>query len=169
MIVDDSEEKPVKRGAHALEKFLNIEPAPMEKVKFESKPLVKHEEYDEKDAELEKQMQDIYDKAMSGYMTLEQLLDGVEPKYRARLAEVALGYLNAGLNAISGKTKHKEHKDKLLVKSKTPPAQGNTTNIVFTGDRNEAIRLAKKAMQQAEDSTAIEGEVVEKNDNSITK
>lgn len=163
-MIDEDEEKTVKKGAHALEKFLNIDPAPLEKVEFESKPLVKHEEYDGKDSELEEQMEDIYLKAMSGYVTLEQLLEGVEPKYRARLAEVALGYLNTGLNAVSSKTKHKEHKDKLSVKAKTAPTAGKTTNIVFSGDRNEAIRMAKRALEQADENEPIDGEIVKQDD-----
>jgi len=162
MIEDDElEEKPVKKGAHALERFLNIDPTPIQKIEMEDKPLVAHEEYDEKDEELEREIQEVYRKAMSGYMTLEEILHGVEPKYRARMAEVALGYLNTGLNALNSKTKHKEHKDKLSVKQKQ--STKGATNIVFTGDRNEAIRMARKAMEQAE---PIDAEVVEDNDNN---
>lgn len=162
MIGDDEiEDVPVKRGGHALEKFLNIQPTPMEKVEAESKPLVKHDEYDKKDEELEEQIQDVYQKAMSGYLTLEQILADVEPKYRARLAEVALAYLNTSLNAVNSKAKHKEHKDKINIKQRAGDGGNKTTNIVFSGDRNEALRMAKRAMEQSE---AIDGEVLEKDD-----
>lgn len=160
---DEKDSKPVKRGAHALEEFLNIEPLEIEKIQYEGKELKPHEDYDDKDGELEEQMELIFKKAMSGYLNLDAILDGVEPKYRARLAEVALAYLNTSLNAVNSKAKQKETKDKILAKEKTAPAGGkNTTNYVFTGDRNEAVRLAKRLREQ---ETPIEGEVLN-NDNN---
>lgn len=156
---DDREKKPSKKGANALEKFLNIEPTEMEKIEYEDKPLVKHEEYDSKDKELEEQIQEVYKRAMSGYLSLEAILEGTEPKYRARLAEVALAYLNTGLNAINSKAKQKEHKDKLSVKEKAP--SGQTTNYVFTGDRNDAIKMARKMKEQEE---PIDAEVIQKDE-----
>lgn len=159
---DEKESKPVKRGAHALEEFLNITPLEIEKLEYQGKPLKRHEDYDPKDEELEEQIEEIFKKAMSGYINLEALLDGVEPKYRARLAEVALAYLNTGLNAVNSKAKQKENKDKMLAKAQSA-SKGvkNTTNYVFTGDRNEAVRLAKRLQEQ---ETPIEGEVLKEND-----
>lgn len=161
MIEEDEDSNSAKKGPNALEKFLNIESTPMERIQFEKQDLVKHGDYDPKDEELEKQIQDIYEKSMTGYISLEEILLSVEPKYRARLAEVALGYLNTGLSAINSKTKHKEHKDKISAKTQAPTTGNKTTNIVFAGDRNEAIRLAKKAIQE---ENAIDAEIVEEND-----
>ncbi len=164
MIDDDYENdsKPVKKGAHALEEFLNIKPLQVEKLEYEGREIIPHEDYDPKDKELEEQIEEIFEKAMGGYINLEALLDGVEPKYRARLAEVALAYLNTGLNAVNSKAKQKEHKDKLTVKEKTSTkGANNTTNYVFTGDRNEAVRLAKKMKEQ---ETPIDGEVLNSDD-----
>lgn len=158
MFDDDDDKMPPKRGGNALEEFLNIDPAPAEKIEYPVKAPSKHETYDHKDEELEEDMQKIFQKAMTGYSSLEEIMLSVEPKYRARLAEVALGYLNAGLNAVNSKTKHKEHKDKLAskVSKNGTPNTVNNTQIVFSGDTNEAIRMAKNALKNAE---TIEGEV----------
>lgn len=159
---DEKDSKPVKRGAHALEEFLNITPLEVEKLQYKGKPLKRHEDYDPKDQELEEQIEEIFKKAMSGYINLEAILDGVEPKYRARLAEVALAYLNTSLNAVNSKAKQKETKDKILAKVQSASKGAkSTTNYVFTGDRNEAVRIAKRLQQQ---ETPIEGEVLNTDD-----
>lgn len=157
MIGDDEfDEKPEPKKGHALERFLNIRPTEIEKPEYEEKELTEYEEYDNKDSEIEEQVQEIFHKAMNGYISLEALLDGVEPKYRARLAEVALQYLRTGLDAANSKAKQKESIDKLKVKQ-TKESGGTTNNIVFTGDRNDFLKRMREDMQ---DENAIDGEVI---------
>lgn len=149
---------PDYKREHALEKFLNIEPTPIEKVKYDAEPLTKHEGYDKKDSEIEKQMQEVFIQSMEGYRNLENLLDAIEPKYRARMAEVALQYLKTSLDAANSKGKLKEGKDKLDLRQALSANKGgnNTTNVILSANRNELLRELRKISLPD-----IDGEIVE--------
>lgn len=155
----DERPEPKKGSGHALEEFLNIRPTEIQKVEYEGKELQRHDSYDDKDSEIEEQVEQIFKKAMSGYLNLESVLDGVEPKYRARLAEVALQYLKTGLDAANSKAKQKDSIEKVKAKERALDAGGKTTNnIIFSGDRNDFLRQMREVMKK---SDAIEGEVVD--------
>lgn len=165
MIGDEDEDSGVKevsyKKEHALEKFLNIEPTEVDKVYYEKKPLTKVEGYDTKDVEIEEQVQEIFNESMQGYRTLESFLDAIEPKYRARMAEVALQYLKTGLDAANSKAKQKENKDKIDLKQLISNNTGskNTTNVIVTADRNEFLRELRNMA-----NSPVDGEIVEKNE-----
>jgi len=148
---DESEEdyKNVEttKKAHALEKWLNLEEesTEVEKVTYNF-PRKESKHYDSKDREIEEQAHKIFEEAMSGYLSLESLLSSIEPKYRARMAEVALAYLNTALDATDTKNKQKESLEKLkLQKEKLLRGSDKSDSTVFvTADRNKLLKELRK-------------------------
>lgn len=116
--------------SHPCETALNIEPntttivlpAPRETELVDS-PL-----YDDKDKEIEQNFQDIYDASMDTFDQLQEDMDGIEGKYKARNSEVAVMYLNAALAAANAKLKLKEGKDRNKGKQVTLPGDTTITN-----------------------------------------
>lgn len=164
----DYDELPVSdiSRRNPIEKFFNISSTPNEKkIDYEPRDLVEDPSYDDKDAEHEKDIQEIFELAMTGYLNMETLLDSIEPKYRARMAEVALDYLKTGLSAANTKIKQKSDIDKLkLSEKKTQKSSSNTTNnIIFSGDRNDFLKQFYDAMKNDD---AIEGELIDDEDNT---
>ena len=121
-----------------------------------STELVEAKAYDEKDKEIEEQMQEIYDAAMDAYDDQMGISEQVEGKYKARNAEVAVQFLSAALSAAKEKRGMKEHKDKLVVPSKSggTTINGNQTNIV--ADRNELLKMMRE--QDEKSANSIDGE-----------
>jgi len=78
-----------------------------------STELVQSQTYDDKDAEIEEQYQEIYDKAMDAFDDIQNDMEGIEGKFKARNNEVGVQFLNAALNAAKEKSRMKEHKDKI--------------------------------------------------------
>ncbi len=132
--------------SHPMEEIFKIEEhstiVPYKEVKTE---LVPYEPFDEKDKELEEQLQDLYDIALEAFEDQQSESDMMEPKFRARNAEVAVQYLKTALEAVQSKTNLKQHKDNITIKQKTG---GTVNNNVVLADRNAIIR-------------ALRGEVVE--------
>lgn len=153
---DDSYKKvETEKKAHALEKWLNLEEnsTEVEKISYNF-PMEKSERYDPKDREIEEQAHEVFKEAMTGYHTLENLLSAIEPKYRARMAEVALAYLNTALNAANTKSKQKETIEKLRLQeqkiTKEGERAGKTTFI--TADRNT---LLKQLRDELDDENGV--------------
>jgi hypothetical protein len=114
--------------------------------------LVDHNEYDEKDKELENQFQEVYDKAMDAFDVQSDIAETVEGKYSARNAEVAAAYLNAALAATKEKSSLKQAKDKLKVAEQR--AANNTGGTGAQGgfvvaDRNDILEMLR-AQQEKE-------------------
>lgn len=64
----------------------------------------------EKDAEdiiIDKNIDEVYNLALSAYKDQTEMIQIIEPRYMARNAEVAANYLNIALNAISTRAKVK--------------------------------------------------------------
>lgn len=130
-------EKTIK---HPMEEVFDIEEGttivPYTEVSTE---MVKAEEYDEKDSEIETQFQDVYDAAMTAFENQEDELDVIDPKYRARTAEVAVQFLNTALNAAKEKANIKQHKDKLGVTKQQKGSDVVNNNLIV--DRNELLKM----------------------------
>ena len=94
--------------------------------------LVKPEQYDEKDVEIEKDYQEIADSALNIAELLKSQLATSEPKYMARLAEVIGQQLNTALSAVDKKAKMKSGKDNYLLRKEkaTTPKNVNQTLII---------------------------------------
>jgi hypothetical protein len=142
---------------HPLENFFNIEPNTTEVVKLEQETkLVEVEDYDVKDVEIESDLQDIADKAISGYENLQEQIEDIDPKYAARSHEVANQLLNTALQAISQKADLKKHKDKLKIAKKKEGEGGKTVNNTVIMDTNTLI----KHLKQGNKSNAIDVAVI---------
>lgn len=126
-------------------------------VVVETQPIHRPVEYDEKDAEVDEQFQEVYDKAMSAFEYQMERADStdVDPKYVARMHEVAANYLNTALAAAKEKATIKTNKDKInAVMKKAAAVTNNNTVIMSHTDAIKALRERKR--EQEED--AIEGE-----------
>lgn len=150
----------IENIAHPLEEYFNIESGSTEVVRYERKTeLLKYEEFDEKDSELEQTYQEIYDAAMTGFDTLKDIMDTADTKVVARLAEVGVQHLNAALAAASKKAHLKENKDKLIARAKAAgPKNLSQTMIVISGNRNDILKQAL-SMHEDNDDDIIDVEV----------
>lgn len=144
---------------HPLEDFFGVASNSTEIVKYEqTTELVKHEEYDEKDDEIEKDLQEIFDKAMSGYENIQEAVEDIDPKYAARTHEVANQLLNTALAAVKEKAGLKQQKDKLtVVKNKNTPDNGKTVNnTTYIFDTNTLVKEMRKANSIEGTATVVE-------------
>ena len=98
----------IKQINHPLEDHFDIERGTTQlTIKERHTELVQTEQYDEKDNEIESDMQEIADVAMDLVAMLKDEIVTSEPKFRARLTEVAGQHLNTALSAISMKARMK--------------------------------------------------------------
>jgi len=133
----------VETTEHPLEEFFDIDPGTTEVVSYEQKTeLVKAEEYDQKDDEIEQNFQDIYDKSISAYQNMQEQMDDIDPRYMARVQEVANQLLNTATAAAALKLKLKEHKDKLMI-AKNKLGGAAKTNQPIIIDTNALIEQLK--------------------------
>lgn len=102
--------------------------------------------YDHKDEEIEKQFDMVKDMAQFTFESIQDQIQDVEPKYSARLHEVAASYLGTMLESIKNKAKIKMEKDKLVAKKAAPTKVNQTTNntiISNTADIIESLRSGR--------------------------
>lgn len=158
--------------SHPLEKVFDIEEGSTAVMAPESRDtqLVEAPTYDRKDIEIEENFQEIYDKAMDAFDDMQTAVEGIEGKYKARASEVSVQMLNAALNAAKEKSRLKEHKDNLKLKSggggSVPSGStinNNTLINVSTSDIIRQLANAKSPVQnqieeieEVEDVTTIE-------------
>lgn len=131
-----------KEVSHPLEGVFDIEEGTT-LVEYEeptSTELVKAEEYDDKDTEIDEQFQEVYDKAMDAFEQQADIVFDVEGKYAARNAEVGAIYLNTALNAAKEKSGQKQHKDKLEIAKQNVGKPGTVNNNLIV-DRNDLIKM----------------------------
>lgn len=143
-----------KEITHPLEEVFDIEEnttvVPYKQVKTD---LVPYEPYDEKDAEIEEQLQELYDMALEAFENQQDESDTIEAKFRARNAEVAVQYLKTALEAAREKRQLKEHKDKIIVKGKSGPV---TNNNLVVSDFDALMDVIDDVKKRSE---ALPGEV----------
>lgn len=136
-----NDEQQYKKINHPMEEVLNIEPGttlvPYNK---QESLLIKHETYDEKDTEIEKQFQDVYDAAMDAFEGHCETTETIDPKYKARNSEVAVQFLNTALNAAKEKASLKHHRDKMTVEEAKASKPGTVNQNLFVGDRNDLLK-----------------------------
>lgn len=144
-----------------LEDVFDLTPCTTTKdiVVVDQQPIIRPAEYDDKDGEIDEQFQEVYDKAMSAFEYQMERADStdVEPKYVARMHEVAAGYLNAALSAAKEKAAIKSNKDKIVTTmKKTAALTQNNTMIVTHGSLLDML-----AKQFGEPGKIIEGELID--------
>lgn len=140
---------------HVLEDVFDIEEGSTVVPYVEREPteLVVHETYDDKDNEIEGQLQEVIDYAMEAFENTSETAEDVEPQYKARNQEVAAQYLNTALAAINSKSNIKQQKDK-LEKMATRGEGGAVTNNIIV-DRNDLLRALRSDTPESE---PIDGE-----------
>ncbi len=118
--------------SHPMEDVLDIESGTTtDIITKRTTTLVKHKEYDEKDEEIENQIQEIYDAAMVAFEDQMDEVARVEGKYKARNSEVAVQFLNAALNASKEKSTLKQHNDKIVTAKGKISKNSPHTNIII--------------------------------------
>jgi hypothetical protein len=101
--------------------------------------VVKYAEYDEKDEELDQQFQTVHDAAMTAFEDQQEESEIIDPKYKARNAEVAVQFLNTALNATNAKAQLKQQRDKLEVSKMRVGVSAAETGAKL--DRNDILRM----------------------------
>lgn len=131
---------------HPLEEAFDIESGTTIIPRIEqTTEMVVAEMYDEKDNEVETQFNEIYDKALSAYDSQAEAAELVEGKYKARVGEVSVQFLNTALAAAQAKSALKQHKDKTAIASgRGNSGAKNVTNNILVADRNEILRHLTK-------------------------
>ena len=104
--------------------------------------MVEPEVYDEKDNEIDRQFQQVFDAAMNAYQDQMDAGSSGEGKYAARNAEVANGFLNTALSAAKEKANLKGQRQKA-----TTSGGPRTVNNNLIIDRNELLRMLMKDPQ----------------------
>lgn len=143
-----------------LEDVFDLTPCTTTKdiVVVDQQPIIRPSEYDDKDGEIDEQFQEVYDKAMSAFEYQMERADStdVEPKYVARMHEVAANYLNTALAAAKEKASIKSNKDKVVATVKKAAAMTQNNTLVVT----HGSLLDMLAQQFGEPGKVIEGEIV---------
>ena len=149
---EDSE----KTVSHPLEEVLDIEEnTTVVPYKKASTDLVLSEKYDQKDNELDGQFQEVYDAAFEAFENQSEEAELIDPKYKARNAEVAVQYLNTALQAAREKSNLKQHADKIVIASKKGPSTVNNNLIV---DRNELLRTLAQGDDEEQPTDVVDAE-----------
>ncbi len=104
-------------------------------------PIARGDDYDDKDDEIDNQFQEVYDKALTAFEYQMERADStdIEPKYIARMHEVAAQYLNTALSAAKEKANLKSAKDKIVKKTKVGGQVTNNTLVVSHADLLDMI------------------------------
>lgn len=126
---------------HPMEEVLDLEPCTtlVEYTEVLPDVPVKHDEYDEKDDEIEAKLEEVYTTAVGGANTILDEIELVEGRHKARMAEVSATLLNVALGAVREKRQLKEHKDKLNTNPKSAGAR-TVNNNILVADRNDILR-----------------------------
>lgn len=139
-----------KQLEHPLEEVFDIEPGTTLVTREEQRTeLITVDEYDVKDAEIEEQMQEVYDKAMSGYETIQDECEDIEGKYKARMMEVGVQHLKMALDAAEAKARMKEMKDKLKGKNAAGNGPKTVNNNLFV-NREDLLKTLMASEDKAE-------------------
>ena len=137
-------EKPIH---HPMEDVLDIEPGTTMTEYVEAVPMevVKPQTYDEKDGEIEDQLQEVFEAAMEQFEITREEAQVIEGKYKARNGEVAIQALNTALQAVRTKAEVKSAKDKLHAKQSGSIEGPRTLNQnLIVADRNEILDILGK-------------------------
>lgn len=147
----------------SLEDMFDLMPGTTTKdiVVVDEQPTLKPNEYDEKDGEIDEQFQEVYNKALAAFEFQMERADStdIDPKYVARMHEVAAGYLGTALAAAKEKASLKSGKDKIMAISKKAAAITTNNTVIMThADAIAALRERKALELAALNDDALEGE-----------
>lgn len=125
---------------HPMEDVFNLEPNStlVEYKEPVVAPIETPNEYDTKDCEIETKIEEIYTAAMGQVSVLQDQVEIVEGKYKARISEVSATMLNVALGAVREKRELKKHKDGIKSNGN---GGGTTNNNLVVADRNDLLKL----------------------------
>jgi hypothetical protein len=95
---------------------------------------------DDEDKQISAKIDDVYDKSLDAFNELTAYTQIIEPRYAARNAEVAAGYLKIALDAASTRAKVKGEKNKSAAFIPFSNQNSGTQNIVVA-DRNDLLKM----------------------------
>lgn len=152
-------------GSHHCEDVFNIDSGTTEVATI---PTVKHETvkceiYDDKDSEIDEQYQEIHDAAMTAYESITADVQQIEPKYRARVSEVAAAFLNTALSAVKEKAAHKHKKDQHV--SNVKKIEKGDTPVTINMSMGDLIK--QKKLEKGNIAANIATPVTVQDDNDI--
>ncbi len=125
-----------------------------------STELVQSNNYDNKDSEIEEQYQEVYDKAMDAFDDIQNDMEGIEGKFKARNNEVGVQFLNSALSAAKEKSRMKEHKDKLNTGT-GGSAEGIVNNTQINVSTSDIIKMLAARRDPANNYVPDEEDIVE--------
>lgn len=139
---------------HPAESIFDITPGTtvVDQVTTVSEPTIDAVQYDEKDLEIDNQLQQVFEAGFGAFEAQRLSTEGMNPQFANRALEVASQFLNTALAAVNAKANFKHNKDK---NTKVVSTTNNTTNNVIM-DRNQMLAMLMK--QQAEQSKIIDSE-----------
>lgn len=110
---------------------------------------------DEEDVAIDKNIDTVYDKALSAFNQQTEMVEIVDPRYAARTAEVAANYLNIALNAMAVKSKVKGERHRRGGSGFIPYANGAKTvnNNLIVADRNSILRMMMQDDKKFDDGS----------------
>jgi len=123
---------------HSLEQMFNVSEQTTEhhnQIIARKTDVSHHDQYDDKDIEIEQQYQEIADLALTAYDSHVSKTVNMFGKLHNESQEVSSQLLTTALNALKEKANIKQHKDKMSRAANNP---SKVTNIII--DRNELLR-----------------------------
>lgn len=138
---------------HPLEELLDIESGSTEQtslpVVIEPIDPVQPSNYDDKDMEVERKLEEVYATAIANVKHLSEEIShlGDGDRGKARLVEVTATMLNVALNAAKEKGSLKMHKDKHAPvggENGNGSGNGSTINNLVVTDRNTLLEMMGK-------------------------
>lgn len=139
--------------AHPAEEIFDLEPgSTMVNQVVTTSDNVEITQYDDKDEEIDGQLQQVFDAAYGAFESQRMSTEGMDPKFQARALEVAAQFLNTALAAVNSKSSLKQAKDKII---KPSGSVNNTTNNLIM-DRDDMLKMLLKQQQNQEKVIDIE-------------
>jgi hypothetical protein len=138
---------------HPAESIFDLDPGStvIDQVVTTSEPTEQPVQYDDKDQEINNQLQQVFDAAFGAFEAQRLSTEGMNPQFQNRALEVASTFLNTALAAINSKSQFKQAKDKIV---KPTGNVNNTTNNLIM-DRDDMLRML---MKQQTNETVIDSE-----------
>lgn len=142
---------------HPLEDMFGIEPGTtMTTEVIVETPISRPANYEDKDAEIDNQFQEIYNLSLTAFNDQIDDLDSLEPKFRSRASEVAASYLTTALQAANAKAALKSTRDKHDLSKIRLGDIPDKAGLVTT-DRNKLLRL----LDEEDGNDPLDGEFTE--------
>lgn len=146
--------------SHNLEDFFGVEKGTtmVERAKFISRTLIRHEDYDDKDVELEGDLETIYQKAMEAFEDTINVRFSDDPKSEILAKSQANEFLKTALVAVKEKGTIKSNKEKNVIARERISKTSSTDSGKISMDRNELLRMLRS---EVFDEEAEDGEILD--------